>query len=207
MANYLCDRLQYVQIDDTKLTLEHLQFGIPQGYILGPSLFNIYTADLQDNLSGSISCYQYADDTTVYKQCTVKAEFNRCLSQMATCSDKSNLALNPTKTKSMLLSTSQLVCSHGLKDQNRNLEISNCRLERVSEAKLLGVKLQENLKWNDHVKDIAYASYGVFRTLRKLKHSTDFHLRKRLAELLVFSLLDYCDSVYSPLPRYLLKRL
>ena len=126
---------------------------------------------------------------------------------MVTWSYKSYLALNPTKTKSTLLSTSQLACSHGLKDQNLNLEISNCRLERLSEAKMLGVKLQENLKWNDHVKDIADASYGVLRTLRKLKHFKDFHLRKRLAESHVLSRLNYCNSVYSPLPGHLLKRL
>ena len=41
----------------------------------------------------------------------------------------------------------------------------------------------------------------------KLKHFTHFNLRKRLAELLVLSRLDYCDSVFSPLPQYLLKRL
>ena len=36
---YLCDRRQYVQIDDKKSTLERLQFGVPQGSILGPLLF------------------------------------------------------------------------------------------------------------------------------------------------------------------------
>ena len=40
--------------------------------ILGPLLINIYTADLRDNLNDSISCYQYADDTTLYKQCSVQ---------------------------------------------------------------------------------------------------------------------------------------
>ena len=69
------------------------------------------------------------------------------------------------------------------------------------------MKFQENLKWNDFVKDIANASYGALRTLRKLKQFTDFHLHKRLAESLVLSRLDYCDSVYSLLPGYLLKRL
>ena len=44
------------------------------------------------------------------------------------------------------------------------------------------------------------ASYGVLRTLRKLKYFTDRRLRKRLAESLVLSKLDYCYSVYSPLP-------
>ena len=187
--------------------------GVPQGPILGPLLFNIYTADLWDNLSDSISCYQYADDTLLYKQCSVKdlaqnvADFNNPLSHMASWSFKSNLALNSVKTKSMLFATSQMASFHVLKDETLNLEISNRRLERFSETRLLGVKFQENLKWNDHVEDIANASYGALRTLRKLKHFTNFHLRKRLAESLVLSWHDYCDSVYSPLPGNLLKRL
>ena len=74
-------------------------------------------------------------------------------------------------------------------------------------TRLLGVKFQENLKWNDHAKDITNASYGVLCTLPKLKHFTYFHLSKRLANSLVLSRLDYCDSVCSPLPAYLLKRL
>ena len=93
----------------------------------------------------------------------------------------------------------QIASFDGLKDENHNLDISNRQLERVSETRLLGVKFQENLKWNDHVKDIANASYGVLHTLQKIK--TFFRLcTKRLAELLVLSRLTYCDSVYSPLP-------
>ena len=134
-------------------------------------------------------------------------DFNNSLRNMASWSYKSNLTLNPVKTKQMVLSANQLAWVHSLKHQITQLEISNCQLERVSETKLLGVKLQENLKWNDHVKDVANASYGVLRTLCKLKHFTDFNLRKRLAELLVLSRLDYCYSVFSPLPQYLLKRL
>ena len=70
---------------------------------------------------------------------------------------KANLALNPVETtcKSMLLSTSQIASFVGLKDENHKLEISNCQPERVSETRLLRVKFQENLKWNDDVKDIA----------------------------------------------------
>ena len=91
--------------------------------------------------------------------------FNKSLRNMATWSYKSNLALNPVKTKQMVLSTNQLARVHDLKHKITQLEISNCQLERVSETKLLGVKLQENLKWNDHVKDVANASYGVLRPL------------------------------------------
>ena len=167
MTNYLCDRCQYVQIDDKKLTLKFLQFGVPQGSILGPLLFNIYTADMQDNLNNnSISCFQYCDDTTLYKQSTINelvqnvTDFNNSLRNMASWSNKSNLALNPVKTKQMVLSTNQLARVHELNNHTIQLEILNRQLERVSETKLLGVKLQENLKWNDHVKDVAIALDG-----------------------------------------------
>ena len=83
----------------------------------------------------------------------------------------------------------QIASFDGLKDENHNLDISNRQLERVSETRLLGVKFQENLKWNDHVKDVANSSYGVLHTLRKL---TFYRLcTKRLAELLVLSRLNY----------------
>ena len=98
----------------------------------------------------------------------------------------------------MVLSTNQLARVHDLNNQTIQLEISNRQWERVSQTKLIGVKFQENLKWNDHVKDVANGSYGVLRTLCKLKHFTNLNLRKRLAELLVLSRLDYCDSIFSP---------
>ena len=56
----------------------------------------------------------------------------------------------------MLLSITQMASFHGLKIcQNLNLAILNRQLERASETRLLGMKFQENLKWNDHVKNIA----------------------------------------------------
>ena len=95
--------------------------------------------------------------------------------------------------------TCQMASFHGLKDANLILEISNRQVDRVSEARPLGV-ISDGL-------DIVHASYGILRTLRKLTHFTDsilFYLRKRLAESLVSSRLGYCDSAYSPLPGYLL---
>ena len=67
-------------------TIADILFGVPQGSILGPLLFNIYTADLQDSLDNSISCYQYADDTTLYKQSTVN-ELCKMLPTLTTLSE------------------------------------------------------------------------------------------------------------------------
>ena len=65
MANYLTDRKQFVQIDDKVSSFGTCLFGVPQGSVLGPILFNLYVADLQDSDLGPVC--QYADDTTQYE--------------------------------------------------------------------------------------------------------------------------------------------
>ena len=57
------------------------------------------------------------------------------------------------------------------------------------------------------VNEVINACFGTQRILQKLENFTDSKLRKRLVDLLAPSKLDYCDSVYSPLPGYLMKRL
>ena len=72
LLSYLSGRTQFVQIDDTKSHLKLSQFGIPQGSILRPTIFNLYISDLRDNLDLSTSCAQYADDTSLYTHCAVR---------------------------------------------------------------------------------------------------------------------------------------
>ena len=62
--NHITHRKRFVQIDDKCSEIENVNFKVPQGSILGPVLFNIYVADLQENVK--VKCFQYADNTTIY---------------------------------------------------------------------------------------------------------------------------------------------
>ena len=64
MINYLTNRQQLVQINESKSSLFTVEFGVPQGSVLGPAIFNLYVDDLQEKLQ--LPCYQYADDTSFY---------------------------------------------------------------------------------------------------------------------------------------------
>ena len=64
ISNYLLDRYQYVQIDDTVSQMRPLIKGVPQGSILGPLLFNIATYDKIES-STKFNFIMYADDTTL----------------------------------------------------------------------------------------------------------------------------------------------
>ena len=66
IMSYLTEIQQYVQIDDKRSGKLNTNFGVPQGSILGPVLFNFYVADLTDHLGTMCTCHQYADDTTIY---------------------------------------------------------------------------------------------------------------------------------------------
>ena len=213
LTSYLSDRLHFVQIDDRVSDTCELHFGVPQGSILGPMLFNLYVSDLQDYLPSKVTTFQYADDTTIYASCRPSdlprhiEVLNLTLDALSSWSADSHLGLNPVKTKAMLLSTRQMSWVHSLDKHQLPLRISDESLERVHIAKLLGVYLHEHLQWDEHVKQLLKACYGVLSILRKIKNFTDFKLRKHLVETLLLSKIDYCDTVFYPLPDFLLKRL
>ena len=71
LPSYLSDRSQFIQIDDKSSRCMYTKFGIPQGSILGPLIFNLYIADLSNILPATTTCAQYADDTTLYSHSTV----------------------------------------------------------------------------------------------------------------------------------------
>jgi hypothetical protein len=91
-----------VQINDCKSSLLTVEFGEPQGSVLGPAIFNLYVADLQEKLQ--LPCYQYADDTSLYTQSKVcdldsaVKEVNDAIVLLVDYSQCSNLALNSSKT-------------------------------------------------------------------------------------------------------------
>ena len=67
ILSYFRGRRQYVQVNDKQSESICVNFGVPQGSILGPVLFNLYVNDLGDMYD--CSTLQHADDTTLYTHC------------------------------------------------------------------------------------------------------------------------------------------
>ena len=111
-------RKQFVHIDDMRSDVKKVHFGVPQDSILGPVLFNIYVADLQDNVN--VKCFQYADNTTIYDHAKA-SDLNSCrntiyqsINKLRAWSKESTLAFNNDKTKVMIISTLQMSRVHRL---------------------------------------------------------------------------------------------
>ena len=204
--SYLSNRQQYVQLDDKKSSYRPIYFGVPQGSILGPVLFNIYVSSLSSCLkSNSI---QYADDTSLYLSDSIKniqstiSILETYIRNLNTWSENNSLVFNNDKLLSVLFTSKRKVYDRGYLMKSNGKSI-----KQKPTAKLLGITFDCNLTWNEQTNIITKLTYGVLRVLKTFKRFTSFTTRKCLAESLVLSRVNHCNVVYNQMPKYLVKRL
>ena len=112
IASYLTDRTQYVQVNEKFSSHKTVNFGVPQGSILGPILFNIYVSDMKDICDDCIFV-QYADDSNINKHCKAASieqnifKLEKTLNEVYKWSKSKNLVFNPNKTKFMIFTTNK----------------------------------------------------------------------------------------------------
>ena len=85
---------------------------------MGPMIFNIYVADLQTTMTNR--CHHHTDDTTLYAHAKL-SQLDECISSIKSdlvkledWAEKWDLAIDPTKTKCMVISTKQMSTAHSL---------------------------------------------------------------------------------------------
>ena len=177
----ISERRQYVQIDDKTSSTQLNNFGVPQGSILGPVLFNLYIVDIVDNIS--CNSLQYADDTTLYQHCKLK-NLQNCIekleSNLQTVSDwalQNSLVFNDDKTKYMLFSSIQLSKRHNLNHPDKCKLIHNIEpVEQLNSTKILDAHFDENLTWITHIKNLIKSSHTTLRSQRLFKRFTPYEV-------------------------------
>ena len=172
IQNYLSNRKHRTKYKNTLSDNLELKIGVPQGSILGPLLFLIYINDISDNIKGT---FLYADDTTLMTkhrdEATLVNEANNKLEIAKDWFAANKLTLNAKKTRTMTISPSG-------KQFNQDIKLDNTVVQRISKNseekyfKFLGFKLEEDLKWETHSKDVLNklntANYIMAATKNKL---------------------------------------
>ena len=116
--SYLSGRYQLVKIKDSSSKYESVPCGVPQGSVLGPFLFTIFTLPLGDIFrQHGISCHLYAEDTQIY--ISSKTNSQECLRKLENCildiqhwMQDNLLKLNDSKTEILILGSAGQLMKH-----------------------------------------------------------------------------------------------
>ena len=212
VKSYLTDRTQSVKIGEHLSPPVLLNTGIPQGSILGPLLFSMYTAPLEQTLlSEGVSFHFYADDTQIYMSFSAQdAEHSinrltQVLDLVQTWFTFNKLSLNPDKTEYMLIGTWQQ--HKKLEDKNLSFSFGGHNIEPSDKFRNLGFFMDKHLILKSHVSKICQISYYHIRNFRRIRDHLDLNSAKLLANALVSSRLDYCNSLLYGINEGLSKKL
>ena len=213
IKSYLHQRSQKVVINGYTSASVQLDFGVPQGSVLGPILFTLYTTPLGDICRAhDIPFHLYADDTQLYlsfeanhidsrEQCITRLE--DCVGEIQLWMRANMLKLNAEKTEFMLIGTWQQLA----KCELVQLKIGDEEINPVPDVRNLGFYFDKEMKGRAHVAKLCSSSYFMLRNIRKIRRYLDTDSTITLVQALIVSRVDYCNSVLAGAPKYLLDRL
>ncbi|PFX18378.1 putative RNA-directed DNA polymerase from transposon BS [Stylophora pistillata] len=170
--SYLADRQQYVNINGCTSSPLGITHGVPQGSILGPLLFLTFINDLPQVISNS-TVDVYADDTTFSSSahCTlgttaVEAKLQEDIDSLCAWSTQNRMVLNAGKTKSILVTGKRL--KSRVADPSLKLQANGTAIEQVIHQKLLGVTIDQELTFKEHVDKLCKKLSKKIGLLKKL---------------------------------------
>lgn len=213
--SYLTGRVQSVRIGNVNSGDLPVTYGVPQGSILGPTLFLVYINDLTSLKLRHGKIISFADDTALaFSANTWQGAFKAAQDGFNAVSEwleDNGLTLNVDKTKYVCFSirsnTEINLDQHNIiAHECPSRENCSCpTLKRVSLIKYLGVIIDQNLNFKEHCKALCGRIRKLIYIFKTLRHVTEPFVLKRIYFALCQSLITYCISSWGGSPKTTIK--
>ena len=209
LRSYLSNREQRVVVGGSQSEPTILHCGVPQGSVLGPILFTVYTSTLASLLEAhGVDYHFYADDSQLYIKIEnveeAKQRFASLLSDVKIWMGKRRLMLNEGKTEIMVIKGNLRRIPD---DDFGVLNLEGTQLVPVESAKNLGVTLDSPLSFRPHIDSLVKTCNFHIRNLYIIKKYINRQNLLSLIHSLIVSRVDYCNSLLIGLPNVTLKKI
>jgi hypothetical protein len=203
--SYLLGRTQRVCRGVTRSSIVQLVCGLPQGSVLGPILFILYTADLIALIERlGLTPHLYADDIQIYGACSPSGtEISNCAVDVAAWLRFNRLQMNDAKTEFMWFTT----CRRLHRLPTSGPAFGSVSIPPSTAVRDLGIFVDSDLSMRTHVQRTVSRCFAAIRQLRSIRRYVPVSVFQSLVVSLVLSRLDYGNSVLVGLPACLLRRL
>ena len=211
--SYLSDRYQSTSVNNSSSSPSQFMCSVPQGSVLGPILFVLYTTPLSDIIANhSVNHQLFAYDTQLQKSAPLNEvtnltkELNACTDNIKTWMTENQLKLNDDKTEALLFPfSSSLKPSTGpLPD---SITLGSHNIPFSDSARNLGFILDSKLSMKKHIIKICQTAYFELKRISSIRRFLTEDATKTLVTSYILSWLDYCNCLLMGTPNSVIQPL
>lgn len=203
---FLSNRTQQVKIANSVSDVIEIVSGVPQGSVLGPTLFLLYINDLTDILSNFKSCSVklYADDVKLYSSFKISdfsVDLATVLDRVSEWASLWQLSIATNKCVSH-----RILSSSSKHTTNNYYKLNDFLLEWSDKTKDLGITMDSHLEFNQHIANIVHSAHTRANLILRSFVSRDREVLVKAFVTYVRPILEYCAPVWSPYRVGLIKK-